>query len=119
LALNASTESSCAGEMGEEFSGVADEVRILAERTEASARDIAKLIGETQAEAERAVRSIQKSSKEVESGITLVQSSGAFFEKISESAQSVTNQIKANSSNSRDVLENSQSIVQIVNELSH
>ncbi|PFF01076.1 methyl-accepting chemotaxis protein [Bacillus thuringiensis] len=119
LALNATTESSCAGEMGEEFSGVADEVRILAERTEASARDIAKLIGETQAEAERAVRSIQKSSKEVESGITLVQSSGAFFEKISESAQSVTNQIKANSSNSRDVLENSQSIVQIVNELSH
>ncbi|MEB9408506.1 methyl-accepting chemotaxis protein [Bacillus cereus] len=119
LALNASTESSCAGEMGEEFSGVADEVRILAKRTGASARDIAKLIGETQAEAERAVRSIQKSSKEVESGITLVQSSGAFFEKISESAQSVTNQIKANSNNSSDILKDNQTIVQFVNELSH
>lgn len=119
LALNASTESSCAGEMGEEFSGVADEVRILAKRTEASARDIAKLIGETQAEAERAVRSIQKSSKEVESGITLVQSSGAFFEKISESAKSVTNQIKANSNNSSDILKDNQTIVQFVNELSH
>ncbi|PWE75171.1 methyl-accepting chemotaxis protein [Bacillus cereus] len=119
LALNASTESSCAGEMGEEFSGVADEVRILAERTEASARDIAKLIGETQAEAERAVKSIQKSSKEVESGITLVQNSGAFFEKISESAQSVTNQIKANSNNSSDILKDNQTIVQFVNELSH
>ncbi len=119
LALNASTESSCAGEMGEEFSGVADEVRILAERTEASARDIAKLIGETQAEAERAVKCIQKSSKEVESGITLVQSSGAFFEKISESAQSVTNQIKANSNNSSDILKDNQTIVQFVNELSH
>ncbi|EJR29815.1 MULTISPECIES: methyl-accepting chemotaxis protein [Bacillus cereus group] len=119
LALNASTESSCAGEMGEEFSGVADEVRILAERTEASARDIAKLIGETQAEAERAVRSIQKSSKEVEVGITLVQSSGAFFEKISESAQSVTNQIKATSNHSSDILKDNQTIVQFVNELSH
>ncbi|PEE67859.1 methyl-accepting chemotaxis protein [Bacillus thuringiensis] len=119
LALNASTESSCAGEMGEEFSGVADEVRILAERTEASARDIAKLIGEIQAEAERAVRSIQKSSKEVESGITLVQSSGAFFEKISESAQSVTNQIKATSNHSSDILKDNQTIVQFVNELSH
>ncbi|MFJ7033976.1 methyl-accepting chemotaxis protein [Bacillus cereus] len=119
LALNASTESSCAGEMGEEFSDVADEVRILAERTEASARDIAKIIGETQAEAERAVKSIQKSSKEVESGITLVQSSGAFFEKISESAQSVTNQIKANSNNSSDILKDNQTIVQFVNELSH
>ncbi|QKH04859.1 HAMP domain-containing protein (plasmid) [Bacillus cereus] len=119
LALNASTESSCAGEMGEEFSGVADEVRILAERTEASARDIAKLIGETQAEAERAVRSIQKSSKEVELGITLVQSSGAFFEKISESAHSVTNQIKATSNHSSDILKNNQTIVQFINELSH
>ncbi|QFY03396.1 methyl-accepting chemotaxis protein (plasmid) [Bacillus cereus] len=119
LALNASTESSCAGEMGEEFSGVADEVRILAERTEASARDIAKLIGETQAEAERAVRSIQKSSKEVELGIKLVQSSGAFFEKISESAQSVTNQIKATSNHSSDILKNNQTIVQFINELSH
>ncbi|MDA2178456.1 methyl-accepting chemotaxis protein [Bacillus cereus] len=119
LALNASTESSCAGEMGEEFSGVVDEVRILAERTEASARDIAKLIGETQAEAERAVRSIQKSSKEVELGITLVQSSGAFFEKISESAQSVTNQIKATSNHSSDILKDNQIIVQFVNELSH
>ncbi|EJR74198.1 methyl-accepting chemotaxis protein [Bacillus cereus] len=119
LALNASTESSCAGEMGEEFSDVADEVRILAERTEASARDIAKLIGETQAEAERAVRSIQKSSKEVELGITLVQSSGAFFEKISESAQSVTNQIKATSNHSSDILKNNQTIVQFINELSN
>ncbi|SEG84407.1 methyl-accepting chemotaxis protein [Bacillus sp. ok061] len=119
LALNASTESSCAGEMGEEFSGVADEVRILAERTEASARDIAKLIGETQAEAERAVRSIQKSSKEVELGITFVQSSGAFFEKISESAQSVTNQIKATSNHSSDILKDNQTIVQFINELSH
>ncbi|MED2800273.1 methyl-accepting chemotaxis protein [Bacillus thuringiensis] len=119
LALNASTESSCAGEMGEEFSGVADEVRILAKRTEASARDIAKLIGETQAEAERAVRSIQKSSKEVELGITLVQSSGAFFEKILESAQSVTNQIKATSNHSSDILKNNQTIVHFINELSN
>ncbi|QEL82742.1 methyl-accepting chemotaxis protein (plasmid) [Bacillus sp. JAS24-2] len=119
LALNASTEPSCAGEMGEEFSCVAEEVRILAERTEASARDIAKLIGETQAEAEKAVRSIQKSSKEVESGITLVQSSGAFFEKISESAQSVTNQIKVTSNHSSDILKDNQTIVQFVNELSH
>ncbi|MGX7632243.1 methyl-accepting chemotaxis protein [Bacillus thuringiensis] len=119
LALNASTEASCVGKMGKGFSVVADEVRILAERTEASARDITNLIGETQAESEEAVRSILKCSKEVESGITLVQSSGAFFEKISGSAQSVTNQIKAISNNSSDILKDSQTIVKVVNELSH
>lgn len=119
LAINASTEALCAGEMGKGFSVVSDEVRILAEKTEASARDIAKLVDETQAEADEAVKSIQKISKEVESGITLVQSSGAFFEKISESAQSVTSQIKVASNNSSDILKDNQTIVQIVNELSH
>ncbi|WP_137842809.1 methyl-accepting chemotaxis protein [Bacillus sp. 2SH] len=119
LALNATTEDSCAGKIGKEFSSVMEEVCILAEKTDVSSRDIAKLIDETKAEIEEAVKSMQRSSKEVESGIILVQSSGAFFEKISKSAQSVTNQIKATSSNSRDVLENSQSIVQVVNELSH
>lgn len=119
LALNTSTEALCAGEMGKGFSVISDEVRILAEKTEASARDIAKLVDETQAEADEAVKSIQKISKEVESGITLVQSSGAFFEKISESAQSVTSQIKVASNNSNDIIKDNQTIVQFVNELSH
>ncbi|PHA21492.1 methyl-accepting chemotaxis protein [Bacillus wiedmannii] len=119
LALNASTEASCDGEVGKGFLVVTDEVRILAEKTETSARNIAKLIDETQAEADEALRSIQKSSKEVESGITLVQRGRSFFEKISESAQSVASQIKVASNNSNDILKDNQTIVQIVNELSH
>lgn len=118
LALHATIEASRAEETGEGFAVVADEVRKLAEQTEASAKDIAKLIGETQAGTEEAVVSMQKASKEVESGIKLVESSGAFFEKISKSAQTVTNQVRAVSSNSSDILQNSQNIVLVVNELS-
>ncbi len=38
---------------------------------------------------------------------------------MSESAQSVTNQIKETSNNSSDILKDNQTIVQIVNELSY
>ncbi len=119
LALNASTEYSCTGENDKGFSVVVDEIRKLAQKTEISARDIAKLTSEIQAVAEEAVISVHKSLKEVESGIKLFQSSGAFFEKNSKSAQFVTNQIKATTVNSRDILESNQSIVQVVNELSY
>lgn len=119
LALNATTiEASCAEETGEGFVVVADEVRKLAEQTEASAKDIAKLIGETRAGTEEAVVSIQNTLKEVESGMKLVKSSGAFFGEISKSAQSVTNQVRVVSSNSSNILQNSQNIVRVVNELS-
>ncbi|MBL3820422.1 methyl-accepting chemotaxis protein [Bacillus sp. BSL6] len=118
LALHATIEASRAEETEEGFAVVADEVRKLAEQTEASAKDIAKLIGETQAGTEEAVVSMQKTSKEVESGMKLVESSGAFFEKISKSAQTVTNQVGVVSSNSNNILQNSQNIVRVVNELS-
>ncbi|PFV82058.1 methyl-accepting chemotaxis protein [Bacillus sp. AFS059628] len=118
LALHASIEASHGEATGKGFAVVADEVRKLAEQTEVSAKDIAKLIEETQVETEEAAVSIQKASKEVESGMKLFQSSGAFFEKISKSAQSVTNQVRVVSSNSSDILQNSQNIVRVVNELS-
>ncbi|MGF9767942.1 methyl-accepting chemotaxis protein [Bacillus albus] len=119
LALNATTiEASCAEETGEGFVVVADEVRKLAEQMEASAKDIAKLIGETRAGTEEAVVSIQNTLKEVEYGMKLVESSGAFFGEISKSAQSVTNQVRVVSSNSSNILQNSQNIVRVVNELS-
>ncbi|AIK32414.1 methyl-accepting chemotaxis protein [Bacillus anthracis] len=118
LALHATIEASRAEETGEGFAVVADEVRKLAEQMEASAKDIANLIRETQAGMEEAVVSIRKASKEVESGMKLVEMNGAFFEEISKSAQSVTNQVRVVSSNSSDILQNSQNIVRVVNELS-
>ncbi|MDV6039282.1 methyl-accepting chemotaxis protein [Bacillus sp. SM-B1] len=119
LALDATIiEALCAEGTGERFVVVADEVRKLAEQTEASAKDIAKLIGETRAGTEEAVVSIQNTLKEVESGMKLVESSGAFFGEISKSAQSVTNQVRVVSSNSSNILQNSQNIVRVVNELS-
>ena len=59
LALNAAIEAARAGEQGRGFAVVAEEVRKLAEESQAAAGTIAGLIGEIQVETARAVDAVQ------------------------------------------------------------
>ncbi|KPW28836.1 methyl-accepting chemotaxis protein [Pseudomonas coronafaciens] len=82
LALNAAIEAARAGEQGRGFAVVADEVRALAHRTQASTVEIEGMIGTVQSGADGAVAAMSKSLATATNTQQLAQRAGAALEKI-------------------------------------
>ena len=94
LALNAAIEAARAGEAGRGFAVVAEEVRKLAEQSESSAGEIARLIAEIQQETAQVVQVMQDGTQEAEKGSADVQKAGETFQRIVSSSQAVAEQIQ-------------------------
>jgi len=82
LALNASILAAQAGEQGKGFSVVAEEIKGLADRTTASAQDIANLIGSVQKETKEAVHAMTDGLQAVEEGVKRSREADAALNKI-------------------------------------
>jgi len=82
LALNAAIEAARAGEQGRGFAVVADEVRALAARTQASTGEIESMINAVQASSEQAVVAMGKSQTLVATTQTLARATGDALEQI-------------------------------------
>jgi twitching motility protein PilJ len=89
LALNASIQSSMAGEAGRGFAVVADEVQRLAERAAAATKQIEVLVRTIQTDTNEAVVSMERSTTDVVGGALLAENAGAALEEI----EQVSNQI--------------------------
>lgn len=89
LALNAAIEAARAGEHGRGFAVVADEVRILAQKTQQATKEIQSIIEELQKQARTAVKVMQSSRDRVGTTQTDAQEASDMLAKIAATLQDV------------------------------
>lgn len=89
LALNAAIEAARAGEHGRGFAVVADEVRALASRTQASTRDIQTLIEQMQSSADSAVAVMEQGRGKANDSVAQAKRAGESLHKINRSVASI------------------------------
>ncbi len=82
LALNAAIEAARAGEQGRGFAVVADEVRVLSQRTYSSIEEIQKMIENLQHSSSNAVTQIQRSHEQAERSVQDIHTARESFEEI-------------------------------------
>ncbi|MDK2126570.1 methyl-accepting chemotaxis protein [Parachitinimonas caeni] len=89
LALNAAIEAARAGEQGRGFAVVADEVRVLANRTHDSTLEIQKVISQLQDGTMRAVSVMERSKEKADAGVKEATMAGSTIDHLAESARKI------------------------------
>ncbi len=110
LALNAAIEAARAGEHGRGFAVVADEVRILAERTQDSTREISAVIEILQSGANQAVEVMDRGREQASLSVKEAVKAGESLDIITEAVNTITEM-------NRQIAKSAKEQEQVVNEI--
>ncbi|MDR3539505.1 MAG: methyl-accepting chemotaxis protein [Desulfosporosinus sp.] len=114
LALNAAIEAARAGESGRGFAVVAEEVRKLAEQSNAEASNTSQLISKITENTDSAVVAMKHSLAEVEVGVDQVDKAGKSLENILSAVAETVSDIDGIAKVTNDEVASSEKIVQLI-----
>jgi len=117
LALNAAIEAARAGDQGQGFAVVAEEVRKLAEQSQDASKQIADLINEIQRDTEMAVNAMGDGTREVNLGAQVVDGAGQAFQDIFSLVNTVSSDVREISAAMEQMASGSQEIVNSVRDI--
>ena len=118
LALNASIQASMAGEAGQGFAVVAEEVERLAERSTDATKQIASLISTIQTETSEAIADMEESTREVVEGTHLASQAGKTLVEINDVSKSLEDMIQQVSTSASTQAKASKEIANTINQIS-
>ena len=118
LALNAAIEAARAGEQGRGFAVVADEVRKLAEKTQASTTEIGQRIDEISMITAEAVNRMEVASTEVDTSVSRVESEISVLDEIAQKTQATMEMVKVISKSVQDQATASQEVAANIQRIS-
>lgn len=118
IAVNASVEASRAGEGGESFAVVAEEIKRLAEETKDSASQIESQIHEIRNQTDRTVERVNETNEGVKSGVDTIEESIGELEDVIEQVESMDSTIQDVGDITSDQAKSSKSIADKIQKVS-
>lgn len=117
LAINASVEANRAGEVGQGFTAVAEQVESLAEQSASAAKEISQIVTNIQTETQEAIETMEKGTTEVVESTRSVEQTKERLANVVEQSAVINNLMQSISQSTISQAESSQQVSQTMQQL--